>query len=516
MPGKQARVLCPVCQEPIPPDETECQNCGAFVIDEAVVRLSRALGLDRDRALKLFEAGFRHPTQLRNRDPNRVLEKGEVGLLFICTNCGGFVAGGDTKCPRCAAEFETDTEEAPAQEEDILDIVLCPICGADNDPAIAECEVCGEPLKQGEAPAGVAPARASAPMVERPEFERALRTVDDFLGEPEPTTPVPAIRPPTPPKEVPVAPPMPAAPRPTPAPRVRPVRRVVREEAPPAPIPRTRPTIVQRPRAIAPHVTVAKSNPPVRTIEEPPKPATPDRLPKKVLSTRSSTKPVTKTLARSPPPKKIRSRRKPPLVVSPETAGASVLASAAGLLLAGVLGQRPVILGIAAFLLGLTAYVSAVFVLNKAHRRRTFVLLPLAAGTGLELLVAFLPSGPSWMFGAIGLAVAGTAPLAWAARQLLRRPERILLAIASAVPLIGQGLVMTTVPAFAPSLAWTVGIVATMPWPAALATAEILRRKSTTNLRRQLVRAERDIQRKDYDQSLQEYERAIASTRAGV
>src|SRR3989442_3465389 len=26
MPGKQARVLCPVCAEPMPPDETECAN----------------------------------------------------------------------------------------------------------------------------------------------------------------------------------------------------------------------------------------------------------------------------------------------------------------------------------------------------------------------------------------------------------------------------------------------------------------------------------------------------------
>src|SRR5437870_12273348 len=78
MPGKQARGLCPGCAEPIPPDETECWNCGAFVIDEAVVRLSRAFGLDREKALKLFEAGFRHPKQLRDRDPNRVLEKGEV------------------------------------------------------------------------------------------------------------------------------------------------------------------------------------------------------------------------------------------------------------------------------------------------------------------------------------------------------------------------------------------------------------------------------------------------------
>src|SRR5437879_9578141 len=95
MPGKQARVLCPVCAEPMPPDETECANCGAFVIDEAVVRLSRAFGLDREKALKLFEAGFRHTKQLRDRDPHGVLEEGEVGLLFITTNCGGFVAAGD-------------------------------------------------------------------------------------------------------------------------------------------------------------------------------------------------------------------------------------------------------------------------------------------------------------------------------------------------------------------------------------------------------------------------------------
>src|SRR2546430_15985112 len=118
MPGKQARGLCPVCAEPIPPDETECWNCGAFVIDEAVVRLSRAFGLDREKALKLFEAGFRHTKQLKDRDPNRVLETGEVGLLFICTNCGSFVASGDAKCPRCAAEFEPEPATATPVEED--------------------------------------------------------------------------------------------------------------------------------------------------------------------------------------------------------------------------------------------------------------------------------------------------------------------------------------------------------------------------------------------------------------
>src|SRR2546421_7215378 len=94
MPGKQPRVLCPVCQEPIPPDETECRNCGAFVIDEAVVRLSRAFGLDREKALKLFEAGFRPPKQMWDRDPNRVLEKGGVRPLFIFPKCRGVVRAG--------------------------------------------------------------------------------------------------------------------------------------------------------------------------------------------------------------------------------------------------------------------------------------------------------------------------------------------------------------------------------------------------------------------------------------
>src|SRR5436309_3305508 len=195
MPGKQARVLCPVCAEPMPPDETECATCGAFVIDEAVVRLSRAFGLDREKAMKLFEAGFRHTKQLRDRDPNGVLEKGEVGLLFICTNCGGFVTSGDTECPRCAAEFETEPA-AEEPEEDILDLRLCPVCGADNDPDFEECEICGAPLREPKGPAPVAAAAS-------PDHSRAtatvrvnalLDTVDEFVRDVGP--PVSEIPPP--------------------------------------------------------------------------------------------------------------------------------------------------------------------------------------------------------------------------------------------------------------------------------------------------------------------------------
>src|SRR2546421_6863093 len=101
MPGKQPRVLCPVCQEPIPPDETECRNCGAFVIDEAVVRLSRAFGLDREKALKLFEAGFRPPQQVRDCDPNPVLEKGEVRPPFPRKKFGGILGAGGSQAPPC-------------------------------------------------------------------------------------------------------------------------------------------------------------------------------------------------------------------------------------------------------------------------------------------------------------------------------------------------------------------------------------------------------------------------------
>src|SRR5207245_2244932 len=175
MPGKQARGLCPVCAEPIPPDETECWNCGAFVIDEAVVRLSRAFGLDREKALKLFEAGFRHTKQLRDRDPNGILEKGEVGLLFICTNCGGFVAAGDAKCPRCAAEFEAEPEPL-GTEEDILGLVLCPTCGADSDPNLEECEVCGSTLRGTKEPSPMAPeASRATPQTSTPRPRRRAR-----------------------------------------------------------------------------------------------------------------------------------------------------------------------------------------------------------------------------------------------------------------------------------------------------------------------------------------------------
>src|SRR3989449_475986 len=425
MPGKQARVLCPVCAEPMPPDETECANCGAFVIDEAVVRLSRAFGLDREKALKLFEAGFRHTKQLRDRDPNGILEKGEVGLLFICTNCGGFVAASDPKCPRCAAEFEAEPEP-PEAEEDILDLVLCPTCGGDNDPELDECEICGGALRGPKEPSPVA-AQAS-PVV-----------------------------PPTPP----------------PRPGRRASRRMAAGEGwPGKERPATPASAKPRGRAEAPSRTPGKN-------------------------------------ARAPA-REARNR------ITAETAGGLVLAASTSLLLAGALNQPLVSAGIAAFLIGFGAYLTVDYLRSARARPPRFDALLLGGGTVLTvstLLLRGLPIDPN---AAVVLPVLGVLPFAGATRSLVRGPHRILLAIASAIPIIGQAIATVADPAYAMSLPWIVGIGVAMPWPAALAAAEILRRNSASTLRRQLIRAERDMGHKDYELSLADYDRAIATVRPGV
>jgi Flp pilus assembly protein TadD len=516
MPGKQARVLCPVCQEPIPPDETECENCGAFVIDEAVVRLSRALGLDRDRALKLFDAGFRHPKQLRGRDPNRVLEKGEVGLLFICTNCGGFVAGGDTKCPRCSAEFETEPEEVAPEEEDILDLVLCPVCGADNDPEFIECEICGEVLREAKKsePVRPVPNLASEPAPTAPQVEKALESVDRFLREQEtpkaaivrPALPVTAPKP-APPKPVPPATPGPVSSKP-PAAMIQALLEPIPKARPPPPTPAKPPPVVPKP----PPVSNVQSSRAVVTQLKPMKPTLPKSSPRDAVLPKR----VPIITPSQIPRKKVRREIPASLVISPETTGGLVVAAACGLLLAGALFQNLTSAGIAAFLVGLVAYLSVAFLRHhEAWPARTDGIL-LAAGVVFGVSVPLLREttiGPPL---AVGLALVAASVFAWDTRRILKGPRRILLAICSAVPLIGQGLVAAVDPTYAMTIAWFAGILAFMPWPAALAAVEISRRKSTSTLRHQIVQAEKNVQQKDYERSLKEYDRAIATARADL
>src|SRR5712691_6005322 len=367
MPGKQARVLCPVCAEPIPPDETECWNCGAFVIDEAVVRLCRAFGLNREKALKLFEAGFRHTKQLKDRDPNRVLETGEVGLLFICTNCGSFVASGDMKCPRCAAEFEPEPAATAPVEEDILDILLCPVCGADNDLGTAECEVCGEALKETEEPEIAAPKAVPAvpPTTEAARIEKALDRVDDFLKEAD----LPATATPRPAADLPPAT-RPESTRPIPIPKPP----AVIPSAPAQPRPKSTPGPARVEPKLAPKPALPKERAPVsvrRTIAVP-SPMKSRKRPQQLSRTASA---------------KVRRKASATRLISAEAAGSLVVAAAASLLLAGTLGQWLVSAGIATFLVGLIGFVTVEYVRNRGHWPGWLGAGLLAAGVIMGLAV---------------------------------------------------------------------------------------------------------------------------------
>jgi len=172
--------------------------------------------------------------------------------------------------------------------------------------------------------------------------------------------------------------------------------------------------------------------------------------------------------------------------------------------------------GIAAFLIGFALYLTGDYIRGAGAPPSRVDGVLLGAGTVLTVSSLFLRSLPIDADTAVGLTVLGVLPFAGATRSLVRGPHRILLAIASAIPIIGQAIATVADPAYATSLPWIVGIGAAMPWPAALAAAEILRRNSASTLRRQLIRAERDMGRKDYEQSLVDYNRAIATARPGV
>ncbi len=507
MPGKTARALCPVCQEPMPPDETECENCGAFVIDEAVVRLSRAFGIDREKALALFEKGYRHPKQLKDRDVDSVLERNEDGLLYLCTNCGGFVAAGDMKCARCGAEFESGPEEETPGERDILDLVLCPVCGADSEPDRPECDICGEDLRPTEEPPGPLAARDEGPREEEAERpilcptcgsekvgvlapcpvcdlkkkEPGLAKVDAFLEDldvppsPKPPSekPVPAVRP---------------------VPRVSKVPKIVKRASPapslPARLPAAEPVPASRPAAKS---GPAKASQPVAPMAPRPR-------------ARAVTEETTRTR-----PTRTRTNRKRWAAPPPEFAGAVVAASGVGLLLANVLGQAGVIWGVAFVLSALCVYVLATAPLPRDARlnRTDAGLLALGAAPGL-----LVPAVPAVI--APVMAVAGAIPLALATRRLLKSPARTLLVVSSALPLITLAIVAANGLPFAGTDAWTLAVLASLPWPVLLVARELLRRRFDVALRRELSRAERDISRRDYASSLRDYDHAIELSKKGA
>ncbi len=486
----------------MPPDETECDNCGAFVIDEAVVRLCRAFGIPREKALALFEKGFRHPKQLKDRNVDDVLQRGENGLLFLCMNCGGFVATGDTKCPRCGAEFEIESAE-PASEKDILDTTLCPVCGADNDATWKECEICGETLGGTEEPPGAdetaahaaattPPPRSTPPApIPQPKPAEAVRSptldrIDDILKELDLTAP-PKSSPPPPGGGTSTAGPEtsnPAAVSPavSPSPAREPVRRRLKRtkkiSRKPAVIP-AEPTLRPRPRPR-----------PVARATRLPK-ARAERIPK-------------------PAPRKVTWQPRVAPLPSEFTGGLTV-AAAASLILSLLLGEAYIAWGVVFVITAVAAYVVATVAVRRGPSLRRADGLLLITGATVS---AVAPAGPADL--ALILSGAGAVILALATRRLLGSRVRDLIVAASDVPLVALAVVAALGFTFAGSPAWTFGLAALVPWPAAVAIEGGRQRRSGFLLHRELAKAQGHLEREQWAASVRNFDRAITLGRKGT
>jgi len=202
--------------------------------------------------------------------------------------------------------------------------------------------------------------------------------------------------------------------------------------------------------------------------------------------------------------------------LSPEIAGGIVLAGAASLAVSGVMRQPLAAAGIGAVLLAVGAILVLQLFRDGIRGLPLLDGLPLLAGIALQLGGASLGGDPGATAIATGLAVASAFPLAWSTKRLAVGRWRVVLAVAGAIPLAGLALAAASGPGTAGTVPWYVGIVSAVPWPAALTISEIRRRHATSILRRELVLAERDMARRNYERSLQEYDRAIAATRVGV
>jgi tetratricopeptide (TPR) repeat protein len=63
---------------------------------------------------------------------------------------------------------------------------------------------------------------------------------------------------------------------------------------------------------------------------------------------------------------------------------------------------------------------------------------------------------------------------------------------------------------FASHAAWLLGLAAAVPWPAAVAVEGLRQRRTTAAAHREIVKAERDLARQDYAESVKDFDRAIA------
>ncbi len=182
-----------------------------------------------------------------------------------------------------------------------------------------------------------------------------------------------------------------------------------------------------------------------------------------------------------------------------------VLAAAAGLYACVALGQDAVAWGVAGVVLLLVlAILATAFSRREAHLDRADLLL-LGAGAAAEAGAPLLHA----TFAPVA-SVAGGVLLALATRRLLATASRDLLVAAAGVPLVALGIVAGQARAFATTPAWGFGLLAAVPWPAAVAFVGLRERRTSVAAHREIAKGERDLARQDYAGSVKDFDRAIA------
>ena len=113
---------------------------------EALRILMEGLGIDSEKAQRLYNLGYRKPEDLKGKDLDDIL--GKETKLFLCPACGAFVTEKDEKCQRCGAEFGGDAMEI----EDFLvrEERPCPSCGEPIHIDAGRCPACGQPVGEPE------------------------------------------------------------------------------------------------------------------------------------------------------------------------------------------------------------------------------------------------------------------------------------------------------------------------------------------------------------------------------
>jgi len=146
------KVPCPLCGEPLEEGSLQCKNCGCAVPQEtveALKRLMRVLRIGPQKAMALYEFGYKDPDQLKDKDIEDLLairNRGRSEVIYLCSECGAFVGGEEEICSKCGTKIGGEAElveDYIFKEEEKEEEYLCTQCGALVSFRADACPYCG-------------------------------------------------------------------------------------------------------------------------------------------------------------------------------------------------------------------------------------------------------------------------------------------------------------------------------------------------------------------------------------